>query len=158
MSKELAVRPARPRDRDAILELWLALIDYHRALDPQYPVVPGIREALREEVERGMLGGLCRLLVAELDGAPVGFAFAEVERVETREASGPGSSWIHELYVVPKERRHGVGSALVEAAEKFLEKRGGGRIAVRVESGNEAGLRFWSRRKFQDRARILEKL
>ena len=158
MAAPLAIHPARPRDREAILDLWLALIDYHRALDPLYPVVPGIREALREEVERGLLGGLCRLLVAELDGALVGFAFAEVERVETREASGPGSSWIHELYVVPEERSSGVGSALVEAAEKFLAKRGGGRIAVRVESGNEDGLRFWQRRKFVDRARILEKI
>ena len=158
MAVPLAIHPARPRDREAILDLWLALIDYHRALDPLYPVVPGIREALREEVERGLLGGLCRLLVAELDGALVGFAFAEVERVETREASGPGSSWIHELYVVPEERSSGVGSALVEAAEKFLAKRGGGRIAVRVESGNEDGLRFWARRNFTDRARILEKI
>ena len=158
MAAPFAIRPARPRDREAILDLWLALIDYHRALDPLYPVVPGIREALGEEVKRGLLGGLCRLLVAELDDALVGFAFAEVERVETREASGPGSSWIHELYVVPEERGSGVGSALVEAAEKFLERRGGGRIAVRVESGNEDGLRFWQRRNFIDRARILEKI
>ncbi len=158
MASPLAVRPVRARDREAILELWLALIDYHRALDPLYPVVSGIREALREEIERGLLGGLCRLLVAELDGALVGFAFAEVERLETREASGPGLCWIHELYVLPEERGRGVGSALVEAAEKFLEKRGGGRIAVRVESGNKDGLRFWERRSFVDRARILEKI
>ncbi len=136
----------------------MALIDYHRALDPLYPLVPGIRAALGEEIGRGLLGGFCRLLVAELDGALVGFAFAEVERIETRDASGPGSSWIHELYVMPEARRSGMGSALVRAAEKFLEKRGGGRIAVRVESGNEDALRFWERRNFTDRARILEKI
>lgn len=157
MARPAAVRPASSRDREAILDLWLELIEHHRRLDPLYPVVPGIRAALREEIDRGLLGGLCHLLVADLDGNVVGFVFAEVERAQTREASGPGSSWIHELYVALEQRRHGVGSALVEEAEKFLGERGGGRVAVRVESGNEEGLRFWERSNFVERARILEK-
>lgn len=137
--------------------MWLELIDYHRRLDAMYPVVAGLREALRDEIERGLRGGPCRLLVAELEGAAVGFLFAEVERGSSRDAGGPRTSWIHELYVVPEQRRCGVGRALVEAAEGFFEEQGGGRLTVRVESSNEPGLRFWRNLRFAERARILEK-
>ena len=157
MAHSAAIRRATSGDRESILDLWVELIDYHRRLDPLYPVVTGLRAALRDEIERALRGGPCRLFLADQDGTPVGFLFAEVERGPSREASGPGTSWIHELYVVPGQRRRGLGRSLVGAAEKFVEELGGGRLAVRVESGNEEGLRFWKRRDFVERARILEK-
>jgi ribosomal protein S18 acetylase RimI-like enzyme len=158
MAHPATVRPAGDRDREAILGLWLELIAYHRRLDPQYPVVPGLRKALGDEIDRGLQGGPCRMFVADLDGDQVGFVFAEIAGAQMRDDSEPGSSWIHEIYVAPEQRDRGLGSALVEAAQKFIDECGGGRVAVRVESGNKEGLRFWQRHSYVERARILEKL
>ncbi len=39
-----AVRTASLADRDAVLDLWLELIEYHRSIDPDYPNALGIRD------------------------------------------------------------------------------------------------------------------
>jgi ribosomal protein S18 acetylase RimI-like enzyme len=146
------VRPAGADDRAALLQLWLALIEHHQRLDPHYPRVPGIRDALDRELTRGLHDPACRILIAE-DGAALGFLFAEVE------TSGPGAaggmSWIHEIYVDDRARRRGIGQALVGRALAFFEERRGGRISVRVETGNGEGLAFWSAIGFEQNALIL---
>lgn len=117
---------------------------------------PNLREVLAGEIRRGSSRARCRLLVAERGSRPLGFLFAEVEN-----AGGPddaGQGWIHELWVAPDERRLGVGAALLAEAEAFFAASGVRRVSVRVESANADALRYWSKRGFGDRARILERL
>lgn len=157
MGEAANIRVATPTDRDAVLELWLELIDYHRSLDPDYPGALGIRDAVIDEILRGIEARSCQLLVAERDGVLLGFAFAEIE-AETGEVAGePGPCWVHEIFVASEARRSGIGSALLDFAERFFATRPGGRVVVRVESSNVDGLRFWERRGFAERARILER-
>ncbi len=161
------IRPATPVDRDALLDLWIELVEYHRSLDPDYPSALGIREAILEEISRGIQGRNCRLLVAEGGGRLHGFLFAEIEANTGEIAGEPGPCWIHELFVAPEWRSRGIASALLAEADRFFGSRasgrgapGGGapgRVVVRVESGNLDGLRFWERRGFFERARILER-
>jgi ribosomal protein S18 acetylase RimI-like enzyme len=150
------VRPASSTDREALLGLWLDLVLHHRRLDPDYPSLPGIREALLAELERGLGSAGCQIWLAELDGTPVGFLFAEVAGPEGP-ASGGGPGWIHELYVEPDWRRRGLGRALVDEASAFFDERGQSRFSVRVESANQEGLHFWRELGLEERARILEK-
>ena len=146
---------ATPRHRDALLGLWLELIEYHRRLDPGYPVLPGLRETLGRELDRALRAERCRVFLAELAGAPRAFLLAEVES-ERSFASG-GTCWIHEVYVQEEFRRSGIGSALVARAEEFFREASGGRRSVRVEASNRAAQRFWKRAGFAERARIFEK-
>ncbi len=152
------IRPARPTDRERVLELWLELIDYHRKLRPDVPRASGLRVAAAAEIARALDRDSCCLVVAEAGGRVEGFLLAEVEPAPTGASVEAARSWIHELWVAPEQRRRGVASALVDAADAFFRERGAARVAVRVESGNEDGLGFWRARRFVESARVLERL
>ena len=158
MSGRIAARRATPQDRHALLELWLELVEHHRGLGRQ-PPLPGLQEALRSEIQRGLERDGCGLWVAEDEsGSTLGFVFAQVDPgsdPETRRGDRPG--WIHELFVRAKARRRGAGSLLVGRAEAWLRERGASRVRVRVEPGNVEGLAFWEARGFDERSRILER-
>ncbi len=156
MGEDARIRRAAPGDRARLVSLWLDLVAHHRRLDPDYPAVPGIRDALQREIERGLTQPACGMWLAEAADEPVGFLFAEVEATGSP-ASGGGLAWIHELFVAPEARRRGIASRLVEAALAFFAERGSSRTAVRVESANSEGERFWRARGFGERARILER-
>jgi GNAT superfamily N-acetyltransferase len=151
------IRAATPADREAVLELWLELIEYHRSLDPEYPSALGIREAVLDEICRGIEARNCQILVAERGDTLLGFLFAEIEANPGEIAGEPGPRWIHELFVAPEQRRRGIASALLAEVSRFFGSHEPGRVVVRVESGNIDGLRFWERRGFLERARILER-
>jgi GNAT superfamily N-acetyltransferase len=139
-----------------VLAFWLDLIEHHRRLAPVTAPAPNLREALGREIRRGSSRARCRVLVAERGERRVGFLFAEVE--PGGGGDDPAAGWIHELWVVPDERGRGAAHALIQEAEAFFAAHGVRRVSVRVESGNADALRFWSRRGFADRARILERL
>ncbi len=121
-----------------LLELWVALVDHHRSLDPDYPALPELEVRLRDEIEAGLSRPTCLLLVAESEAEVVGFAFAEDQ--ESRGA-------IHELYVVSARRRSGTGRALAERAAAWLVARGV-RPRVRVEQANRPARSFWEKLGF----------
>ena len=138
-----------------MLGLWLDLIEYHRRLDPAYPAPAGIRGVLAAEVERGLSARSCRLGVAECATGLGGFVFAEAQEEGKAGTGEPPTGWIHELYVDPGQRRVGIARALLVLADAFFRERGTARVSVRVESGNDSGLRFWRHRGFADHETIL---
>jgi GNAT superfamily N-acetyltransferase len=140
MRAPFAIRRAEPRDREPVLSLWLALVEHHRRLDRDYPELPGLQSSLDAEVDRAFFGSATRIYLAEQDGAPIGFASAEI--ADRRGAEGALGT-IHELYVVPERRGNGVGRALVAAAEAWFGARAVGTRRVRVEISNPEALRFW---------------
>ena len=151
------MRAARAEDHEVLLAFWLELIEHHRRLAPADAPAPSLREVLAQEIRRGLARARCRVLVAERGERPVGFLFAEVEPGGAGTEPSP-LGWIHELWVVPGERRRGVASALCAEADAFFRARDVRRVSVRVESGNAEALRYWGKRGFADRARILERL
>ena len=108
-------------------------------------------------MRRGLQRQRCRLLVAEREGARIGFLFAEVEPAGTP-GEGASAGWIHELFVAPEARGRGVARALVAQADAFFAAHHVQRVSVRVESGNTEALRYWRERGFAERARILERV
>lgn len=152
---QLEIRRARPSEREALLAMWLRLIDHHRRLDPAYPVPGSLRLGLHSELDRGLGRPGCAIWLALCGDAPVGFSFAEVEAGAPR-GDQTAVGWIHELWVEPDWRRRGVAAALVERARAFLAEQQGGRVAVRVEAANQDALAFWRAQGFRARAQLLE--
>ena len=155
MSGAALVREFRPSERETVLELWLDLVEHHRKLDPSFPESRGLLPALRREVDRALEEPRCRLFVAEVEDQVRGFALAQIE--SDGSLGSERGCWIHELYVEPEWRRRGLGSLLVAQVEAFFAERGGTRVSIRVEASNPGGLRFWERRGFAERARVLER-
>lgn len=133
---EWRVRHAVLGDGAGCAGAWLDAGRYYQAVDPNVTQEPAA-EGLAEWFERG-LGGQDDnqlRLVAEFDGEVVGFVGA------TFEPAFPDAHWqlqsdlrwprltISALVVAEEYRRHGIGTALMEAAERWGEVRGA-RVAV----------------------------
>ena len=125
--KGLRVRPAGASDLDRVAALEQAIFPH-----------PWSRSMLAEEVRPDPR----RIpLLAEIDGRPVGFAFAwriadEVHLVN--------------IGVLPTEQGAGVGQALLDAVLDH-ERAADARLAtLEVREGNEAARRFYHRNGFCD--------
>lgn len=139
------VRRACEADRAALRALWIELIEHHRRLDFEYPPPRCVENVLEREIGRALLGADASAFVAEGECglAPVGFLLAEI---------APDGGWIHELFVAPRERRLGVGRALVALADAWFEARAVRRRRVRVEHANAPALSFWRAAGYVDDA------
>jgi len=58
---------------------------------------------------------------------------------------------LDELYVVPHLRGHGIGSALLTAAEKMTCDRGGQLLEINVDDDDASARRFYERHGYSNR-------
>ena len=90
------------------------------------------------------------------DGAPlVGFVTFGRESEAYNQDAARGI--VHNLYVRPSDRRQGVGSALLAAAETRLEARGVNAVALESMADNGAARSFYCRRGYAPHRVELEK-
>ena len=150
------VRAATRRDRDRVVELWLALLEHHTPLDPHYQVRPGAESEWRRLVEHLLKGRDSAVFVWEEGGALLGFCSAQVQPappvlVETARGE------ITDLLVVPAARRRGVARALVEATASWLREREVERVTVRVDARNPEAQAFWRAMGYGDFMDVLQR-
>jgi ribosomal protein S18 acetylase RimI-like enzyme len=77
------------------------------------------------------------LLVGESAGQMIGIVWAGPAPRQR-----PGW-WIYDLEVVPDERGRGYGRALLNAAEREIERRGGDTVGLNVFGGNDTARRLY---------------
>jgi ribosomal protein S18 acetylase RimI-like enzyme len=77
------------------------------------------------------------LLIAEADGEVVGLVW--LGRAPRQQVGW----WIYDIEVVSTQRRRGCGRALLEAAEREAQSRGGDAIGLNVFGGNDAARRLY---------------
>jgi GNAT superfamily N-acetyltransferase len=81
-------------------------------------------------------------LVAELDGAVVGYAFFSLGYNTDFAAR---SMWLHDLFVAPAARGRGVGYALMTAVAAETVRAGGASLEWGVHASNAGALEFYRR-------------
>ena len=84
-------------------------------------------------------GAVC--VVAESSGAIAGFLIAECDGT---------TGHIVTLDIAPEHRRRGIGSALLEEAERQLAAAGVCEVEIETATENEAGVAFWHRHGYGD--------
>ncbi|WP_242392989.1 GNAT family N-acetyltransferase [Anaeromyxobacter oryzisoli] len=133
---DVAIRPARPEDLDALVSLLAALF----ALEPDFRADPNRQRRglarLLAEPERAAV------LVAERDGAVVGMVTAQLV-IST--AEGAPSAWLEDLVVEAPARGGGVGRLLAGAIEEWARARGATRLQLLADRENAPALRFYAR-------------
>src|SRR5215472_13672898 len=85
-------------------------------------------------------------LVAELDGRMAGYIRVKPASTLRENAHVLG---IVGLAVAPGDRRRGVASALLDAAEQHARARGARKLSLRVLGTNEPAMRLYERQGFQ---------
>jgi len=130
----VTIRPATPADIDLIHGFITALADYEH-------LSHAVR-ADREMLARHLFGPrpMAEVLIAQMDGAPVGFAlfFHNFSTFEGR----PGL-YLEDLYVVPEARGHGAGKALLAALARLALERDCARLEWAVLDWNSPAIDFY---------------
>ena len=130
----ISIRDAVPGDIEVIHELILALADYEKL---RHEV-----RAERETLAQYLFGPrpMAEVLIAERDGAPVGFAlyFHNFSTFEGR----PGL-YVEDLYVKPEARGLGAGKALFGRLAQRAVERGCARLEWWVLDWNEPAIGFY---------------
>lgn len=128
-------------DVDAIVELWVALADDQRAHGSH---VRG-RESeatIRQSIAQRVVGDRAFVARSEEEGI-VGFVTFGLEEDTYRRDVSRGV--VENLYVEPGHRDRGVGSALLERAERTLADHGADVVTLEAMAENDDARRFYER-------------
>jgi GNAT superfamily N-acetyltransferase len=130
------IRPARPGDVDAIVQLVRDLADYERAAE---------RVQLTAEQLRAALFGERPAVFAHVavDGAGADVVGYAVWFVTYSTWLGRHGVHLEDLYVRPEHRGHGHGRALMATLAGLCTERGYGRLEWSVLDWNDPAIRFY---------------
>ncbi len=156
MTAKGGVRPAGRADVDAVAGLWRTLVAHHERLDVAHRTAPGADRGLADAVRAMVASPGSRVFVWDDGSGLAGFSTARFVGAPPELLEG-GRGEIPELWVRPDARRRGVGRALVEAACRWLQERGAGRVEVRVHAGNLEGQAFWRALGWGDFVDVLQR-
>lgn len=149
MSSDVIVRRAEPGDLEGAAELAGRLVRQHHETDRDRFFLPdqveqGYAWWLRREIARAEAVVLVALEGAALVGYAYG-ALAERDWNSLLDAHGA----IHDIYVLERGRRVGVGGKLLDAMIGELEALGAPRIVLSTMVGNRAAQRLFEARGFR---------
>ena len=130
------VRKATAGDAGVILGFIKELAQYAREPD----AVEATEADIRKQMESGHSPFEC--LIAEVDGAPAGFALYFFNYSTWR---GKAGLYIEDIFVSPQKRGCGAGSALFRELGTIAGEKGCGRIEFAVLDWNEPAKKFYSR-------------
>ena len=132
--RRIAIRPGTPSDVPLVLTLIRELAAYER--EPE-AVLASEADLLRDGFGAAPV---FRTLIAELDGAPVGFALFFLAYSTWR---GRPTLFLEDLFVRPVARGNGLGRALMRALAKEAVRLGCGRFMWNVLDWNLPSIRFY---------------
>jgi len=130
----IEIRAAKPDDVPLIFALIGELAEYEKL---SHEVV-----ATEQQIRTALFGAraVAEVVIASLDGAPVGFAlfFPNYSTFLGR----PGL-YLEDLFVRPEARGFGAGRELLEYLARLAVERGWGRLEWRVLDWNEPSIAFY---------------
>jgi GNAT superfamily N-acetyltransferase len=129
-----SLRPAEPRDVDAIVDLIRGLAEFEK--------LTHLLEVTPDKLALHLFGPkpVVEAVVAERGGRVVAFAlfFTNFSTFLAR----PGL-YLEDLFVTPEERGRGIGAALLEHLARLAAARDYGRFEWSVLDWNEGAIRFY---------------
>lgn len=136
------IRRAKSADLEQAAALGAAIVRLHHATNPQ-------RFFMLDDLEHGYAGWLraelerpeAVVLVAELDGHIVGYAYGAIEERDWSILVDRHGAF-HDLCVTESVRRSGIGRKLAEAMLTELERLGAPRVLARAMVQNEGAQRL----------------
>jgi GNAT superfamily N-acetyltransferase len=135
---------------DDLQPLWESLSEHHARIAPQLGSLGPLRTprdswSVRRRVYEDIFAEAdAFVLLAELGGAPVGYALAHLREPEETWATGPVAE-LDTLAVLPEHRGGGIGGELMRALFAELRRRGATHWVVGTIASNAEAIRFYGR-------------
>jgi ribosomal protein S18 acetylase RimI-like enzyme len=147
---EPLVRRATVADGDSLGRLGALLVQEHYEFDTRRFLQPTPRTVehyggfLASQVDEPQ----AVVLVAEHDGAVIGYAYGTIEGYDYMALRGPAAI-LQDLIVDPAYRSRGIGRVLLNAMITALTAQGSPRVVLSTAQRNEAAQRFFERMGFR---------
>ena len=144
------VRRATSADLPALGRLGALLVGVHHDFDAKRFIAPtrqtpaGYASFLSSQLERPDVA----LLVAEEEGAVVGYAYATIEGFDYMSLRGPAGV-LQDIVVDPASRGRGVGRLLLAAVLDFLRSHDAPRVVLSTAEQNEPAQRLFASMGFR---------
>ncbi len=155
----VSIREREAGDRERLVDLFRQLNSHEDAIAHDRRTDRAAAEDSLAFVEERLAerGGI--FLVAELAGEVAGLLVLvyETDCIYIREARRR-FAYIQDLVVDDRHRRHGIGRALMDAAEAAAKAAGCRRMVLGVLAGNAAALAAYDRQGYRPYAQDLEKI
>ena len=114
------------------------------------PVGMDLKKGFEKEIGKWQASSIskreCLFLKAVVGGRIVGYLFCEIQDKLPIFKSEPGH--IHDLYILPRYRNMGMGSALLSGAMKWFKKKGIKRVTMDALAKNTGAIRMYERKSF----------
>lgn len=153
---EPVIRKATKKDLESIGNLWKEFMDFHKERDPAFTRSADGHEHFKQFLAGHLEKESSLVLVAELDGALVGYCLAMLAKsppvFENRDYGS-----VYDLAVTQRCRRAGIGEKMYKKAESWFSDQGVHRIELRVVVSNEVATAFWRKMGFKPHVENLYK-
>lgn len=144
----VAIRMVEAHEIGCLSGLWTELLVQEQtalAVSGSVDIAERVRERMTGS-DHAVASGRCptfRLVVADIDGLPVGFASLSV--VERGLLASSSAVVVDVVHVSGDHRKHGVGTALLREAARFADEVGAGDVVVNVPPTRRDVNRFFAR-------------
>lgn len=138
---EIKIRKISYEDKDQFIDVYIRA--YQSLSDYKYTSKGEVKNYFKWLYKRDNQG----FLVAEKDGKAVGFIAGDGNWIDQE---GERVLEIHELFVLPEERRKGVGSMLLKEILEYGKKRGLKKVELWVGKTNYQAICFYKKFGFKE--------
>jgi ribosomal protein S18 acetylase RimI-like enzyme len=144
------VRRATSRDLPTLGRLGALLVQEHHDFDGRRFMAPssGTPDGYAAFLGSQLDAPDAVVLVAELNGAVIGYAYGAVEGTDYMSLRGPAGV-LHDLVLDPRCRGRGWGRLLLSAVLSSLKSLGAPRVVLSTAERNEAAQRLFAKMDFR---------
>jgi len=143
------VRRATRKDARTVAEMAIKLAQQHVGYDSQRFSELAPLEQAESYYGSQTETGDATVLVAELDGKIVGFAYIQYEAKDYANLLET-AAWLHDIYIAEAARGQNAGKLLIEKSIEAAQKLGADKLMLSVAAKNEFAKEFFERNGFKE--------
>jgi [ribosomal protein S18]-alanine N-acetyltransferase len=136
MTLPVSIRKAEKDDLNSLAEI--AYRAWERSILPLLSEQAGQKQAEQRRLSHEVFESASRIIVAELDGVPVGWC-----------SRARGKAYIPYLFVAPELQGQGIGTLLLRRMESILELLGAKAVHLETPADNVRAVRFYQRQGYR---------
>jgi GNAT superfamily N-acetyltransferase len=160
---EVTVRQAEDGDKNIFIDFTVKLSKFNRShhsniciYDDYKLVINSIQRKAAETFENRNQDTL--ILIAELEGQPVGYALGRIFLQDETAENGTGRMGLFdEIFIDDIARGFGIGHKLLDKTIKWMKERGINRVKLHAYSWNSNAKKLYERKGFKEYAVSYEK-